>query len=80
MSAMVALLGGLIGYLLSNSIEEFNLFILAFSGGGFLYIACTELMPELIKEKDLKKSVIQTIIFLCGVLLIIILMFILPHE
>ncbi len=79
-SAMVALLGGLIGYLLSNTVEEFNLFILAFSGGGFLYIACTELMPELIKEKDLKKSVIQTIIFLCGIVLIISLIFILPHE
>jgi len=37
-------------------------------------------MPELIKEKDLKKSVIQTIIFLCGLLLIILLIIILPHE
>jgi len=79
-SAMVALLGGLVAYSLSNTVEEFNLFILAFSGGGFLYIACTELMPELIKEKDLKKSVIQTIIFLCGLLLIIFLIILLPHE
>ncbi|TFG24771.1 MAG: ZIP family metal transporter [Promethearchaeota archaeon] len=79
-SAMVALLGGLFAYLLSNTIEAFNFFFLAFAGGGFLYIASTELMPELLKEKDLKKSVIQTIIFLGGLLLIIILIFILPHE
>ena len=79
-SAMVALLGGLLAYFLANTIEEFNFFILAFSGGGFLYIACTELMPELIKQKDLKKSVIQTIIFLCGLALIIVLIIILPHE
>jgi len=79
-SAMVALLGGFVALLLSNTVEEFNFFILAFSGGGFLYIACTELMPELIKEKDLKKSVIQTIIFLSGLLLIILLIIILPHE
>ena len=79
-SAMVALLGGLVALLLSTTLEEFNFFILAFSGGGFLYLACTELMPELIKEKNLKKSVIQTIIFLCGLLLIILLIIILPHE
>lgn len=79
-SAMVALVGGLTALLLSTTIEEFNLFILAFSGGGFLYLACTELMPELIKEKDLKKSVTQTVIFLCGLLLIILLIIILPHE
>lgn len=79
-SAMVALVGGLVALLLSNTIEEFNFFILAFSGGGFLYLACTELMPELIKEKDLKKSIVQTIIFLFGLLLIILLIIILPHE
>ncbi|MFX1258717.1 MAG: ZIP family metal transporter [Promethearchaeota archaeon] len=80
MSGMVAIFGGLLAYILSNTIEAFNLFFLAFAGGGFLYIASTELMPELIKEKNLKKSIIQTIIFLCGVLLIIILILILPHE
>ena len=80
MSAMVALLGGLLAYILSSAVEEFNFFFLAFAGGGFLYIASTELMPELIKEKDLKKSIIQTIIFLCGLLFIITLIFILPHE
>ncbi len=80
LSAMVAIFGGIVALLLSNITEEFNFFILAFSGGGFLYLACTELMPELIKEKDLKKSVIQTIIFLCGLLLIILLIIILPHE
>ena len=73
LSAMVALFGGLVAYLLSNTMETFSFFILAFSGGGFLYIACTELMPELLKQKDLKKSIIQTIIFLSGLVLIIVL-------
>jgi zinc and cadmium transporter len=79
-SAMIAMLGGLLAYILSDTIEEFNFFILAFSGGGFLYLACSELMPELLKQKDLKKSVIQTIIFLSGLILIITLIVILPHE
>ncbi|MFW9818365.1 MAG: ZIP family metal transporter [Candidatus Thorarchaeota archaeon] len=79
-SALVALLGGLFAYFLSEQIELFNFFFLAFSGGGFLYLASTELMPELLKEKNLKKSVIQAFVFLCGVILIIALVLVLPHE
>jgi zinc and cadmium transporter len=80
MSAMVALLGGLIAFVLSDTLEIFNLFFLAFSGGGFLYIASAELMPELLKEKNLRKSIVQALIFLCGIILIIILVLLLPHE
>ncbi len=80
LSGMIALLGGLTAFILADTVEIFNLFFLAFSGGGFLYIASTELMPELIKEKDLKKSIIQALIFLCGIILIISLVTLLPHE
>jgi len=79
-SALVALIGGLFAYFLSEQIELFNFFFLAFSGGGFLYLASTELMPELIKEKNLKKSIIQALVFLCGIILIMTLVVILPHE
>jgi zinc and cadmium transporter len=80
MSAMVALLGGVLAFFLANSLEFFNLFFLAFSGGGFLYIASTELMPELIKQKNLKKSIIQALLFVVGLILIILLILFLPHE
>ncbi|MFX0155929.1 MAG: ZIP family metal transporter [Candidatus Hodarchaeota archaeon] len=79
-SALVALLGGLVAFFLSAQIEFFNFFFLAFSGGGFIYIASTELMPELLKEKNLKKSIIQAFVFLCGVILIMTLVIALPHE
>jgi zinc and cadmium transporter len=80
LSAMVALFGGLTAFILSDTVELFNLFFLAFSGGGFLYIASAELMPELIKEKDMKKSIIQALIFLSGIILIMFLVVLLPHE
>ncbi|MFW9829462.1 MAG: ZIP family metal transporter, partial [Candidatus Thorarchaeota archaeon] len=79
-SALVALLGGLFAFFLSDILEMFSLFFLAFSGGGFLYLASTELMPELIKEKNLKKSIIQAFVFLAGIILIITLILVLPHE
>ena len=77
---MIALLGGLLAFFMSGILEVFNFFFLAFSGGGFLYLASTELMPELIKQKNLKKSIIQTLIFLIGIILIISMILILPHE
>jgi zinc and cadmium transporter len=80
LSAMVALLGGVLAFFLSETVELFNLFFLAFSGGGFLYIASTELMPEMTKEKNLKKSIIQALIFVAGVVLIMALVILLPHE
>ena len=80
LSAMIALLGGLLALFLSDTVELFNLFFLAFSGGGFLYIATAELMPELIKEKNLKKSIVQALIFICGLIFIMLLVIILPHE
>jgi zinc and cadmium transporter len=79
-SALVALLGGLFAFILAGTLEIFSLFFLAFSGGGFIYLASTELMPELLKEKNLKKSIIQTLVFLAGLILIIILVLFLPHE
>ncbi len=79
-SALIALLGGLLAFLLSTQIEIFNFFFLAFSGGGFLYIASSELMPEMLKEKNLKKSIIQALVFLCGIILIMSLVIVLPHE
>ena len=80
LSAMIAMLGGLFAFLLSDTVELFNFFFLAFSGGGFIYISSTELMPELMKEKDLKKSIVQTLIFLIGIVLIMSLVFVIPHE
>ncbi|MFX1501918.1 MAG: ZIP family metal transporter [Promethearchaeota archaeon] len=79
-SALVALLGGLLAFFLSAQVGLFNFFFLAFSGGGFLYLASTELMPELLKEKNLKRSIIQALVFLCGVILIMTLIIVLPHE
>jgi zinc and cadmium transporter len=79
-SALIALLGGVLAFFLSEALEMFNFFFLAFSGGGFLYIAATELMPEMIKEKNLKKSILQALIFIGGLTLIILLVIVLPHE
>ncbi len=80
LSAIIAIFGGIFGLILSNVIDTFNLFILAFAGGGFLYLASTELLPELLHQKNLRKSILQALIFISGIILIICLVLLLPHE
>ncbi len=79
-SALIALFGGLFAYLMVDAVEGFNLFFLAFSGGGFLFIGCVELIPEMLEEKNITKSMIQTIIFGLGILMIYFLIESLEHA
>lgn len=65
--ATVAVLGGIIGYFLSNQSGTIRQFLLPFAAGGFIYIAMSDLMPELRKEKSLKKSFVSFLIFGLGI-------------
>jgi len=67
--ALTAVLGGLAGYFLSFYINHFTTYLLPFTAGGFIYIAASDLMPEIRKETSLKKSLISFAIFIMGVLL-----------
>lgn len=37
--------------------------------GGFIYIAVTDLIPEIKKELDIKKSMVTILVFMCGILI-----------
>jgi len=69
LSAITAIAGGIVGYLLHSYIEGISVFLLPFAAGGFIYIASSDLIPELHKEADLKKSMMSFIFFIIGVLL-----------
>jgi len=66
-SALTAVVGVIIGYYLSNIIEPFTGFILAFTAGGFIYIAASDLIPELHREEKMSRSFISFIFFILGV-------------
>ncbi len=68
LSALTALVGALVGYFLSNTIEGIIPSILPFAAGGFIYIAASDLIPELHKEPDLKKSLLSFCFFVVGIL------------
>ncbi len=70
LTALTAVLGALVTYFYSTRIENSHSYIAAFTIGGFVYIAGTDLIPEIHKEKEIKKSVLQLLMLLLGILLI----------
>jgi zinc and cadmium transporter len=68
LTALSAFIGAVISLLLNNKIEHLTLFLVPFAAGNFIYIASSDLIPELHKETEIKKGLIQTITFLLGVL------------
>ena len=67
LTATTAILGTIITILLSSKIEGATNMLSAFAAGSFIYIAGSDLIPELHKETELKKSVIQIFTFILGI-------------
>lgn len=68
-SALMAMLGGIVGYFLTEYTEKSVMFLLPFAAGGFIYIAASDLIPEIRKEPGLGKSLLNFGFFLLGILL-----------
>jgi len=70
LTAVLAVAGGIFGYLLSIYSESIATFLLPFAAGGFIYIAASDLIPEIKREPNLKKSLFNLLIFSAGILII----------
>ncbi|MBI2541464.1 ZIP family metal transporter [Candidatus Woesearchaeota archaeon] len=70
MTALTAVIGALAAYFYSSAIQNSSTFLTSFAVGGFVYIASTDLIPEIQKEKDLKKSLVQFALLALGIFLI----------
>ncbi len=69
-AALSAVLGGIIAFYLASMIESLAVFLVGIAGGGFLYLAMTDLLPEINKENSWKKSMAQFISMILGLLII----------
>lgn len=67
------IIGGVIGYFLSARAEVFSHFLLPFAAGGFIYIAASDLVPEMhrMHEGNLKRAMLSIVPFLIGIGLMI---------
>ncbi len=69
LSAALAFIGVFIVFAMGGGIQKFVPIALAFAAGGFIYIAGSDLLPEINRTKELKPSIVQVLSLLIGVLL-----------
>ena len=69
-TGLTAVVGTIIALLIGSNAENIMLFLIPFAAGGFIYIAGSDLIPELHNcGYDLKKSFWQLIMFILGILI-----------
>ncbi len=69
LSATAAIVGAIVGLLLGDGSGSFVRFILPFAAGGFLYIAGSNLIPEMHKECGVKDSFWHFVALIAGIAL-----------
>lgn len=67
LSSSLALIGAVLAIILGNQIERATEILIPLTAGGFIYIAAADLIPDLKKEEDLKKSLLQLFSFVAGI-------------
>lgn len=76
LTALTAIVGGLIGFFLANYSEVFIKIAIPFAAGGFIYVGASDLLPEIRKTIKLKNSIITLIVFLLGIGIIYLMKFV----
>lgn len=71
LSAATAILGTVIGYAFASRMGSFSNVLIPIAAGGFIYIASCDLIPELHKQPDIKKSTVSMVFFIFGILLML---------
>lgn len=71
LSALAAVLGTLLAFVLGENSEALITYVLPVAAGGFIYIAGSDLIPELQKTKIFKQSLAQFAALVAGILLML---------
>lgn len=80
LAAVSVILGGVFGSMFISMVEELGGWMVAFSAGAFLFLSASELIPEMLKEGDGRRAVVQLAILVLGMLTIYSLGLVFPHE
>lgn len=75
LSALAAVLGAIISLVIGPHVEGFALFLLPITAGGFLYIAGSDLIPELQHDVKVSTSLWQFMLIILGVGIMALLVF-----
>ena len=72
-TALLAVAGALAGYFMSHILQGSIQYILPFAAGNFIYIAGSDLVPELHKEPKLSKALLAFVVFVVGLIMMAVL-------
>lgn len=70
LAALMTPLAAVLAYIFSSSLEKAIIPLVAFAGGTFIYIASSDLIPEIHKETKKSKAIAQFFLLLFGILVI----------
>ena len=62
LTALTCVVGGILGFVFLSKIEFLIPYIISLTAGGFIYVAISDLIPEIRNELSLKKSFINILI------------------
>ena len=65
------IVGGIVGFLLDELIADLPVVLLPFAAGNFIYIASSDLIPEIKAEENLLRSSLHFLVFLSGIALML---------
>jgi zinc and cadmium transporter len=70
LSGLTAVIGAIAFFYFSSAVDNLQYYGLAFTAGAFLYIAGTDMLPELHKQEEASKSVVQLVSMVLGIFVI----------
>ncbi|MCH8328819.1 MAG: ZIP family metal transporter [Nanoarchaeota archaeon] len=73
-TALTAVIGAIVALVMSSYVENITIFLIPFAAGTFIYIAGSDLIPEIHKEVEVKKSLLQFAAIVLGVLVMLFLL------
>ena len=71
--SLMAVLGGVLGYFMLERGMEWIPYVLVFASSGFIYIALSDLMPQMQRRSTLRETIPQVILIAVGVILVLVL-------
>jgi zinc and cadmium transporter len=70
-SAVTVIIGGIAGYYLSTIVSGAAVLLLPFAAGNFIYIAASDLIPEIKHGEKIRRNIVHFITFIIGILLML---------
>jgi zinc and cadmium transporter len=79
LSALLCVIGGLITIFFANSFQNITPILLSIAGGGFIYLSLVDIVPDLHKETNMKRIILESFFLFMGILIIFCLTKFLPE-